>query len=468
MVDTVSAPFERRAAAPPDRRLHTAAAMAGLLLLADLLFWKQPVGVSLALFAGAVLAAASWHLPPSRLIGPTLLLLAGAAPVVELVQVLSVAFLLAALIGAVVWARQPADPETLLRLSGRMAGRLPLDGGIAAVRGVGALLAARPVSSAQGLRAVLRGWAFPVGGSMVFAALLLDANPVLARLFDLRLDLAELAGRALFWAGVGLAVWPFLDAPAALPEGSRRTATRRLPDIGINATSTLRALAMFNVLIAVQTGLDLSILVGGADLPKGMTYAIYAHRGAYPLLATALLAGAFALAARPWLAAHRLIRPLMLLWLAQNVALALSALLRLDLYVGTYGVTYLRLYAMIWIVLVAAGLGLIAWQALRGTSNRWLVMRLVGMGLGTLYLCCFVNFAALIAAENLRRGNFDTYYGCSLGPMAAAVLADEPGLCPYIVLPRIEGWRDWGFREWRVGRYAEIVQGQAQNDHPDR
>ena len=48
-------------------------------------------------------------------------------------------------------------------------------------------------------------------------------------------------------------------------------------------------------------------------LPDGMTYANYAHRGAYPLMLTGLLAGAFALVAQPWLES-RMMRVLLLVW----------------------------------------------------------------------------------------------------------------------------------------------------------
>ena len=56
-----------------------------------------------------------------------------------------------------------------------------------------------------------------------------------------------------------------------------------------------RSLILFNALFAVQTVLDLIYLWGGASLPDGMSHAEYAHRGAYPLVATALLAAAFVL-----------------------------------------------------------------------------------------------------------------------------------------------------------------------------
>ena len=58
-----------------------------------------------------------------------------------------------------------------------------------------------------------------------------------------------------------------------------------------------RSLILFNALFALQTGLDLAYLWGGANLPDGMSHAEYAHRGAYPLIATALLAAGFVLIA---------------------------------------------------------------------------------------------------------------------------------------------------------------------------
>jgi len=38
-------------------------------------------------------------------------------------------------------------------------------------------------------------------------------------------------------------------------------------------------------LFAIQTVLDIQYLWRGAALPDGMSYATYAHRGAYPLIA---------------------------------------------------------------------------------------------------------------------------------------------------------------------------------------
>jgi hypothetical protein len=80
-----------------------------------------------------------------------------------------------------------------------------------------------------------------------------------------------------------------------------------------------------------------------------------------------------------------------------------------------------------------------------------------------LYVCCFVNFAALIADDGrARKGagmRVDMGYLCALGPDAAGRL---PFRCGSVDLPSIEGWRDWGFRAARIrGRfYRETGQGE--------
>jgi hypothetical protein len=437
----------------------------GLVLLADLLMWDSEAGLGLAVFACAVFAAALILGPRAPRLAPAVAALVLAVlPVIEHVQPLSVLLLAAGLAAALVLARG-TPPAALLPPSLRLLASLPFGGLAALLRAVPRL---GTTGAGGAARRSLAAWAFPVGGSLVFATLLVDANPVLARWLTFDFDPSRLILRGMFWAGMALLLVPLLATPDTRP----LPAPARLPHLGINAASTERALWMFNALIGVQTVMDLTIFAGGAALPAGMTYADYAHRGAYPLLATALLAGAFALAATPFLAERRTLRPLMLLWLAQNVALCLSALLRLEIYVEAYGLTYLRLHAAIWMALVAAGLALTAWQVQSRRPTRWLLLRVAALGGATLYLCAFVNFAALIAEHNLRRG-FDPDYVCALGPDAAAAIAAartatrDPRLwCD--TAPRIEGWRDWGFRKWRIRRYLTDARGVPAEGIPER
>ncbi|MGL5012060.1 MAG: DUF4173 domain-containing protein, partial [Paracoccaceae bacterium] len=301
-----------------------------------------------------------------------------------------------------------------------------------------------------------RNWAMPLGLGICFAILLTLSNPILQtqaeRLLTINLAPGNAMRHTAFCLAMAAAIWPVLASPRSTvtPIPPRFDPAR----LGINATSVSNALILFNALFAVQTALDLTYLWAGTTLPDGMTPASYAHRGAYPLLATALLAGAFVLISRPF--AHGRLRALLLIWVAQNVLLVISALYRLDLYVQTFGLTYLRIAAAIWMALVAIGLALTAWQILRRHSNGWLLVRCTVLGATTLYACAFINFAHIIASVNLQRPAHDRDYVCNLGPNAAAAIRAYELQHPQICWPpdySLQGWRDWGFRTARVERY---------------
>ncbi len=453
----------------PGKR-HAVGGLAILVALADVLFLDYAPGVSLAIFALAV-AGVIWVLLGRRtgLIGPAVLLVLSVLPVVEYVQALSVAFLLGGSTVALCWAVLGQWSGASYR---RFLSQVPF---LAIRQTIEAIRHSQTVSRADGaVLRLLRAWGFPVGGALILISLMVSANPVLSdwldRLwrFDLRFD------RVLFWLGASMVIWPFLAVaiqPGLLAPRVGPQRSRSLPGFGLNAGSVANALITFNLLLAVQTIMDVAFLWGNAELPEGMGHAEYAHRGAYPLLATALLAGAFALAARPFLAERQGLTRWMMLWLGQNVLLVISSLMRLSLYVEAYGLTYLRVHAAIWMALVAAGLCLTGWQILRGKSNRWLLVRSAGLGFGVLYACCFVNFAALIARENLNHPQrYDAYYVCRLGPMAAAELARSPrptGCSAWT--PQITNWREWGFRADRVIRNLTTeAKPEASDENPRR
>lgn len=258
-----------------------------------------------------------------------------------------------------------------------------------------------------------RGWALlpslilPLAGGLVFLALFAAANPVISDLLGrLRLPRLEeeLFARAVFAGVVLVAVWGGFRPRRRrrllpLPDG----AERRLP--GVTAASVTLSLLLFNTLFALQNGLDLAFLWSGAGLPDGMTLAEYAHRGAYPLIATALLAGLFVLVAlnprsevsrRPW------IRRLVALWVAQNIFLVASTILRTLRYIDAYSLTGLRIAALAWMGLVALGLGLIGWRLLRDKSTAWLVNANAAAALAVLALAAMLDLQGTAAAWNVR------------------------------------------------------------------
>jgi hypothetical protein len=249
----------------------------------------------------------------------------------------------------------------------------------------------------------------------------------------------------------------------------------------------LRSLILFNLLFAVQTVMDVNYLWCGVALPQGMTYATYAYRGIYPLILTALLSACFVIVAmRPGDAAERspMIRGLVLLWIGQNVLLMISAILRLDLYVEAYSLTYLRVAAFVWMALVAVGLVLIVARAVFYRSNGWLVRMNAAVFVLTLFSCCFINFPDIVATYNVTHSRdvggsgerLDVDYLASLGPQVIPALdlyvarLDGFALAPLYTFTKITtlrdslaashraemtNWRAWNLRGARLLHYLD-------------
>ena len=474
-----------------------------LVALADFLFYGQPAGITVFLFAiliaAAVVAVHPAAFSDGRLwIKPTALLVA-LLPLAENVSTLSVSIALAAL---VVFA---------LSLSGRLRHRIAriacqiaLFGLAAPFRFANDFIRWRRTARRFGRRrvrlAAIAVWAMPLTLGAVFLALFGAANPVIdywLSLIDLLklLDLIQLT-RIAFWLFVLVCVWAFLRPrlprrvrriPRATPAvvSTQAEKTIAIEDILFGKAAILRALVVFNILFALQTGLDATYLWGGVALPDGLSYAAYAHRGAYPLIVTALLAAGFVLAAlRPGseTSGDPLIRRLVYAWVAQNIMLVISSILRLDLYVGIYALTYWRIAAFVWMGLVASGLALIIARIALGKSNEWLLSaNLLTLSL-TLYAGCFINFAALIANYNVDHSlemtgqgiSLDAWYLRSLGPGAFPAmdrfldhqsraannsvfreLAGRRGSDEDWYRTIQENWRAWSFRDWRLLRYLD-------------
>ncbi|PZQ59395.1 MAG: DUF4173 domain-containing protein [Phenylobacterium zucineum] len=343
---------------------------------------------------------------------------------------------------------------------------------IGPVRDVRRVLRARGRRRNARLVDLLLVLALPVLGGGVFVALFAQANPVIEQTLDtLRLPEPDVR-RIAFWAGVAVVVWAALRPgglrrPLALP-GLDRELT--LP--GVTTASITLSLAVFNAIFAVQNGLDLAYLWGGLGLPEGTTFAEYAHRGAYPLIATALLAGLFVLVfLRPGsaTASDRRVRWLVTAWVAQNLFLVASTALRTLDYVEAYSLTRMRIAALLWMGLVAIGLALILWRLLRGRSAAWLInANALTAGL-VLAFCSVADLGAIAAAWNVRHArevggagvDLDLCYmqltlgGASLVPLArleaslpSSEFRDRVSFVRQGVQARVTGWQsDW--REWR-------------------
>lgn len=472
----------------------------GLLVAADRLVYGHAPGLGLvALFvlvAVAVLVLRVRVLPvaPTAIAGGVFLL--ALAPMVEGPHMLPFLLTLVGLtvLALAAWNRLPARwtgwPLQVARFVAIAPVRTLYDGVALLGRG----------DSGQGrVRRALVTWIVPAIFGLVFLVLFSDANPVLADFFG-RLDLSALldAGRVIFWlVAVGF-FWPFLVV--RLKRWKRRKPAGVAPfaaseNLLFGRAAILNSLVIFNVLFAVQTAMDIAYLWAGVALPDGLSHADYAHRGAYPLVATALLAAGFVLAAmrRGGAGEHsKLIRALVYLWIGQNVLLVISSILRLDLYVSLYSLTELRVAASIWMGLVAVGLVLILLRIRLDKSNSWLIALNIYALAFTLFVSSITDFSALIADFNVTHAQeisgqgvtLDIDYLGTLGPGAIPALDRFLALAPethrYQLMSAVNmrqrliaafaerdtDWRAWTYRDWRLEQYlagVAVSDGTADN-----
>jgi MFS family permease len=401
------------AALPRPRRYSFAQKIvlaAALVALADNLFFLQRIGSTLGLFALALLITLLVATPAIGRSRPALVAASAA---------LAFALLLGddpSLLAAFLFLTAAAMAALLPRTKGfddgwRWAQRLLLHALLAAIAPLldwGRLRSARRRRGRARLAGAAAVLALPILGTALFLALFTAANPLINNAFA-RLDLMAAVGgfsiaRLFFWLVVTLPVWSLLRPPRAAlaPQRAPREA---LPLPGVTLPSIALSLAAFNALFALQNGLDIAFLWSGAPLPGDMTLADYAHRGAYPLIATALLAALFVLVTlRPGSEAGEspLVRRLVSLWIAQNVVLVASTMLRTLDYVEAYSLTRLRIAALVWMALVAIGLVLICVRLLRGKSGAWLINANLAAALLALTACAAVDLGAVAAAWNVR------------------------------------------------------------------
>ena len=296
----------------------------------------------------------------------------------------------------------------------------------------------RRPAQGKGARYWARTLALPLAGSALILVLFSAANPLIEQFFtalDITAPEETLILRMILWGFLGLITWGVLRPrpPRHLLATFDGRGDANLP--GVSLASVTISLVLFNALFALQNVLDSAFLWGGVKLPGDMTLADYAHRGAYPLLVTALLAALFVLIAlRPGsqTARNPLVRKLVMVWIGQNLFLVGSAALRTWDYVESYDLTELRIAALLWMGLVAVGLVLVLVRMLKGKSAAWLINANLASAAALLFALCFVDLGTVSARWNLAHARefdgsgagLDWCYLRELGPSAYVPLAE--------------------------------------------
>lgn len=334
--------------------------------------------------------------------------------------------------------------------------------------------------------AVLRGALIAVPVLFVFGSLLAASDPVFEHLVAsaFAFDPSELAGHAaliavLSWASAGyLGRWVAATPAAPVP--------LRLPRPQVGAVEGSVALWLLNTLFLLFVLVQLRYLFGGADLvavTPGLSYAEYARRGFFELVAVAALVVPLLLLADWSVRRERAIEQ----WVFRGMAYAqivllfailASALYRMYLYYATYGLTEQRLYTtwfMAWIAFVLAWL---AATVLQGRGHRFAVGAFAS-GLVVLLALNVLNAHATIGRVNVARSTagapFDAAYAAALSgdavPELLAALDALPAEARCALADRLlekwqperlGGWRTFNYGDWRARVAVREARGRLE------
>ncbi|HEU5101456.1 MAG TPA: DUF4173 domain-containing protein [Roseiflexaceae bacterium] len=313
----------------------------------------------------------------------------------------------------------------------------------------------------------LIGWGC-CGG--LLAALASDARSPFA-------EMVEAAFRGL--AGLVYAA-PALPALEELPsEGAtQRLLMPKRPPLALGWVESLTILVSVDLLFGSFMAIQGAYFFGGLNTldRTGMTFAEYARRGFFELVAVACLAlgmlCALAVAARRETPVQRrAFNAASGALIALVLGLVASAHQRMSLYEQAYGYTQLRLYThgfMIWLALV---LGLFLLALLRGRP-RVFILGGFGSALAFLALLNIANPDALIVRENIAHyqagGKIDTYYLSHLSadatPDLVAVLdllddGERSTIVPALQRQHqqlADAAAEQGWPSWQVGRARAV------------
>jgi hypothetical protein len=420
-----SFPPEAPASATSGRLLQLFASAVGLTLLSNFLLWPATPGLSWGLFIAATGTALALNRPhtawsrTSVLLFALLLLTAGQSAVeISFSNGLVSLALLVALVGEVSyptlasgWERGSEALWALAKAPGRWGWLADAVAKLAwANTGVGGTLVR---CLRIGLPALILG--------AIFAGLLGEGNAIFGSwistvfaTFWRWLEALDLSLGHLLFLGL-LATGALAVLQPSDPGTSTRVWARTIPQIPVANPAiawwrSVAILGLLNALFFVVNTIDALYLWTHSSLPAGVNASQYVHEGVNSLIAAVLLSAGVLAALfqqNQGIGQSPALKRLGYVWIAQNFILIAGVTLRLVRYIQDFLLTPQRVYALAFVLLVAAGFVLLVFHIARNRSLNGLIL---SNGLATLTLFFgmqFLNVAGWVADYNVARWELD-------------------------------------------------------------
>ncbi len=308
---------------------------------------------------------------------------------------------------------------------------------------------------------------------LVFGALFMSADATFESLVtSVNIDVAALASHVAV-TGVGAVFAAGALRGVCFGDASVAALGERVASPPLRFTTAVTVLAVLNLLFLLFVALQLRWLFGGMALVQattGLTVSEYARRGFFELVTASALVIPVLLTAE-WATlregpkqetSFRALATLLVLLVGVLLA---SALQRMLLYVGVFGLTEQRLYTTAFMVWVAPVCGWLAWTVLRGARARFAFGALV-QGLAVLASLHLVNPDALITRVNVSHAaspgpEFDAAYAAGrLSADAVPALLDAlPRLTRHaqgeVATRLLQRWGSPTSRDWRSWNWSD-------------
>jgi hypothetical protein len=298
------------------------------------------------------------------------------------------------------------------------------------------------VFRSRGARGVARGIVITVPVVIFFALLLAGADPMFAGWRDEIARIIEtwsFIPRTIFFCAllvVTLGAYSFATLHQLAPSASGSlTSGAESADRWLGATERLILVSGVAALFWLFIGVQLSYLFGNAPSQpgSGITFAEYAQRGFGELTVVATCSVILILVSERYGRVNGNEKRIKMLTMALLVAvliILISAFNRVSLYEAAYGYTVSRLYAQVYMIVLAAALMALVLGVLGTLDIGSLFRRVFSVAVVAFLILVFWNHEAWIASANMDRvattGKLDAkYIARDLSPNAIPVIVSR-------------------------------------------